>query len=83
MKNKFIFFIILISIFSIGCKIKQSGSSDIINKTYPIKGKYTVINKFNQNGEKISFQNKNMVFYKDRAFICGKDYKSVRYMTKK
>lgn len=83
MKNKFIFFIILISIFSIGCKIKQSGSSDIINKTYPIKGKYTVINKFNQNGEKISFQNKNMVFYKDRAFICGKDYKSVRYITKK
>lgn len=83
MKNRFIFFVILILLFSIGCKRKTDESSDIINTAYPIKGKYTVINKFNQNGEKTSFQNKNMVFYKDNAFICGKDYKNIRYKTKK
>lgn len=82
MKNRLLFFVILISLFSIGCKIRPDEQSDITNNVFPIRGKYTVINKFNQNGEKIRFQNKNMIFYKDRAFISGKDYTNVRYMTK-
>lgn len=82
MKNRLLFFVILISLFSVGCKIKPDEQSDITNNVFPIRGKYTVINKFNQNGEKISFQNKNMIFFKDRAFISGKDYAHVRYMTK-
>ena len=82
MKNRVLFFVTLIFLFFTGCNIKQNESSDIRNNIYPIRGKYTVINKFNQNGEKISFQNKNMIFFKDRAFISGKDYANVRYMTK-
>ena len=82
MKNRLLFFVILFSLFSVGFKIKPDEQRDITNNVFPIRGKYTVINKFNQNGEKIRFQNKNMIFFKDRAFISGKDYTNVRYMTK-
>ena len=56
MKNRLLFFVILISLFSVGCKIKPDEQSDITNNVFPIRGKYTVINKFNQNGEKSDFK---------------------------
>lgn len=77
MKNRFCYVFFILLFLLTGCN-----RADVSGKYFPLKGLYTVTNRYNQNGEKISFKNNNVVFFDDHALITGKEYDSVNYMTK-
>lgn len=81
MKNKICWIFVIISLIFFGCTTKKK-DLQIKNLDSPLLGNYTILTKYNQNGEKIDFNEDQIMIINNKIFIGGRNYENIDFKTK-